>query len=99
MHSINGIGTTLYGKTDVNSQDGSYVATEWFIFLLLPIFPLGSYRVWRGGTKAEFLPLPGSNTEYRTTEVKLNWKQVIKTYLTIWGIFISAIFLFIWFLI
>lgn len=99
MYSINGIGTTLYGKTDINFQDNSYIATEWFIFLLLPIFPISSYRVWRGETKAKFLPLPGSNTEYRTIKVKLNWKQVIRTYLIIWGIFILTISLFVWFLI
>jgi len=95
MRSINGIGITLYGKSDVN-QDGSYIATKWFIFLLLPIFPIGSYRVWRGETKATAL-LPGAKTEYRVTRVKLNWKQVLKTYSIIWGILILAGVLLIYF--
>lgn len=96
MRSINGIGTTLYGKGDFNLQDGSYVATKWFIFLLLPIFPIGSYRVWRGRTDATVL-LPGAKTEYKVVRVKLNWKQVLKTYLLIWGIFILAVVLLIYF--
>lgn len=44
MQSINGIGTTLYGKKD-KRDDGSYVATQWFIFLYIPVIPLHSYRV------------------------------------------------------
>lgn len=84
MHSINGIGTSLYGKTDVE-PDGSYIATKWFILFLLPIIPLGSYRVWRGETKATFF-LPGASTSYRMFETKLHWKQIIRTYLAVWGL-------------
>lgn len=83
MYSLNGTGTTLYGKSDIDSRDGSYVATKWFIFLLFPIIPFGSYRVWRGETKTKFF-LPGYETQYRTIRVKTNWKQVIKTYLFFW---------------
>jgi hypothetical protein len=48
--SINGIGSTLYGKFDPSS-DGSYITTEWFTILFIPIFPVCSYRVIKtGGT-------------------------------------------------
>lgn len=75
MYSLNGIGINLYGKREVD-PDGSYIATKWFIFFLLPIFPLGSYRVWRGETKATFF-LPGAKVEYRMLRVKLNWRQIL----------------------
>lgn len=43
--AFNGIGTTFYGKAD-EDDDGSYVVTEWVIFIFFPIVPLGSKRVW-----------------------------------------------------
>jgi hypothetical protein len=43
MSSINGIGSTYIGCSDVG-KDGSYVTTEWAIFLL-PIVPIRSFRV------------------------------------------------------
>jgi hypothetical protein len=94
MYSINGIGTTLYGKRDVDLRDGSYIATKWFIIFLLPVFPLGSFRVIRGATGASVFP-SGSKTDYQLSPVKLNVAQVINTYLVIWGIAIPCfIFLF-----
>ena len=95
MYSLNGIGTTLYGKRDIESND-SYVATKWFTIFLLPIVPLGSYRVWRGETKATFF-LPGASTEYKMTKVELSWGQVFNTYFIIYGIFILAFGLLIYF--
>lgn len=87
MYSLNGIGTTLYGKSNVAS-DGSYVATKWFIFLLLPIIPLGSYRVSRGDTKMVFI---GARTQYRMVPTKLDWKQIIQTYLLTYGVLLLII--------
>ncbi|MDA0268606.1 MAG: hypothetical protein O2890_15500 [Cyanobacteria bacterium] len=43
--NVNGIGTTYYGRRDFR-PDGSYVTTEWAIFLMLPIAPLCTFRVW-----------------------------------------------------
>ncbi len=83
MRSYQGIGTTLYGKRDV-STDGSYIATEWFTFFWLPIFPFGSYRVWQGTINAKFSPIY-SSTEYKLVKISLNWKQVLTTYLITWG--------------
>ena len=45
MFRFNGIGTTIYGKREVNPEDGSYIVTKWFTVLYFPIIPLGSYRV------------------------------------------------------
>lgn len=80
--SLNGIGTTLYGKRDVE-PDGSYVATKWFIFLLLPIIPISSYRVLPNTPKMNFLT---QVTNYsRFEKVPFNKRQVVNTYLLIYG--------------
>lgn len=42
--TLNGIGTTLYGKRDF-WPDGSYVTTEWFVVSWIPVFPIRSQRV------------------------------------------------------
>ena len=44
MGSFNGFGTMFYGCSDVWS-DGSYVATEWFAVVYLPVVPLRSVRM------------------------------------------------------
>lgn len=88
MYSLNGIGITLYGKRDIG-PDGSYIATKWFIFLLLPIFPISSYRVLPDTPKMHFLT---QRTNYKRFEkVPFNKRQVINIYLLIYG-FIIIIF-------
>ena len=42
--NVNGIGTTYLGASD-RQPDGSFVTTEWFILLSVPIIPLKSQRV------------------------------------------------------
>ncbi len=87
MLSINGIGTSLYGKNEVES-DGSYVATKWVIFIFLPIVPIGSYRVRRGKTESTMtaiIGLPGAETKYEMVRVPINWKQVFQIYLAVYG--------------
>ena len=44
LSTINGIGTTLYGSADPR-PDGSYMATYYFVFLAIPVFPIARYRV------------------------------------------------------
>lgn len=88
MLSINGIGTSLYGKNDLKS-DGSYVATKWIIFLFLPLVPLHSYRVQRKETESmitALIGMPGSETKYEFYPIPLNWKQIGQTYLFAYGI-------------
>jgi hypothetical protein len=45
MFTYNGIGTSLYGREDLDSRDSTYVATLFAVFVYVPIFPLGSYLV------------------------------------------------------
>lgn len=54
LHTINGIGTTLYGSTDPK-PDGSYMATYYFVFFAIPIFPIARYRVIPTGGGYRFL--------------------------------------------
>jgi hypothetical protein len=42
--TVNGIGTTYYGRRDIG-PDGSYVTTEWLVFVYVPVIPIRSYRV------------------------------------------------------
>jgi hypothetical protein len=55
LSSINGIGFTLYGSTDKNPSNGSYMATYYFIFFFVPIFPIARYRVIPTGGGYRFL--------------------------------------------
>ena len=41
---LKGWGSQLFGRSDVR-DDGSYVATEWFTIVWIPIFPICRYRV------------------------------------------------------
>lgn len=49
LGTMNGIGTTLYGRRDYDAGTNTYVATQWLVFLFLPIFPLAAYRVRDAG--------------------------------------------------
>src|SRR5262245_32537732 len=40
---INGMGSTLIGHSEPR-DDGSYVTTEWFTLVWIPIFPVCRYR-------------------------------------------------------
>ena len=45
LYAINGFGVTLYGNTDKNPSDGSYMATYYMVFFFVPVLPLARYRV------------------------------------------------------
>lgn len=56
MYTFNGIGSKLYGKRDFDPHTQSYIATLYFTFVFLPIFPFASYRVRdSGGNRYQFL--------------------------------------------
>lgn len=55
LYTINGIGVTLYGSTDKDYETGSYLATYYFTFFFIPIFPICRYRVISTGTGYRFL--------------------------------------------
>ena len=82
MFTFNGLGTTIYGKRDVDPTDGSYIVTKWFVILFFPIVALGSYRVIKEKQGVFQMEFP----KYQMTPVKLNRKQVINTYLVWWFI-------------
>lgn len=44
LHTVNGIGFTLYGNSDPK-PDGSHMATYYFVFFAIPVFPIARYRV------------------------------------------------------
>lgn len=67
----------LYGQRDFRS-DGTYVTTEWFAFLAIPVFPVRSLRVAHLGSKTIGIE---SSEKYRVYEKTLpNWKQVLCVY-------------------
>jgi hypothetical protein len=45
LHTINGIGLSLYGARDRHAETGTYVATRYLVFLFIPVLALGAYRV------------------------------------------------------
>ena len=45
LRTVNGIGFALYGATDRDVGTGSCLATYYFVFLAIPIFPICRYRV------------------------------------------------------
>src|ERR1700691_940261 len=49
--SSNGSGIKLYGRRDFRT-DGSFVTTQWFTFLWVPLFPLSSMRVKPSSTNS-----------------------------------------------
>jgi hypothetical protein len=55
LFTFNGIGVTLYGSTDVDSANGSYLSTYYFVFFFIPILPICRYRVIRQGNSYRFL--------------------------------------------
>jgi hypothetical protein len=69
LMTMNGVGTSLYGSSDANPQDGSYIATLFFVFLFVPIFPLAQYLVIKGaGRSWHFLgkvPMGGAHRSWR----------------------------------
>lgn len=79
--SLNGIGTKFYGQRDFHA-DGSYITTQWLVFLYLPLIPLRSLRVvYDGpGDQHSFIGL-GSSSRYAVYErSRPNRKQVLYTY-------------------
>jgi len=45
LASINGIGTQLNGRRDFDADTGTYVATQTFAVVFVPLIAVGAYRV------------------------------------------------------
>jgi len=52
LYTINGCGLTLYGSTDTDLTNGSYMATYYFVLFFVPIFPICRYRVISSGGRS-----------------------------------------------
>lgn len=93
--SGNGNGEGFYGKKLIK-EDGSYVATKWFMILLIPILPLGTYRIWKGKTSHGIIADArigiSQSTEMRMERLKMDWSQVILTYLVALGIVVFLVY-------
>jgi hypothetical protein len=81
LYTLNGIGTTLYGKAQ-KRDDGTYIATQFFAFVFLPLFPLGSYWV---------KPAESGGWYFIASTPNPGW---VKTPPLIWGGLAAAGFLF-----
>lgn len=56
LGTINGIGCTLYGKSNHEGKLNSYLTTLYVVVFGIPLFPLGRYRVIAsGGNRYRFL--------------------------------------------
>jgi len=77
VSTINGIGTAYLGESDVR-KDGSYVVTKW-ITVVLPLIPLGSYRIWPESHRSYLLGTYSSST-FSAQRVPLYWSHVFKWY-------------------
>jgi tetratricopeptide (TPR) repeat protein len=45
MYTLNGIGTSLYGNSEFNPDEGTYIATLFIVLVFLPVYPLSQYLV------------------------------------------------------
>jgi hypothetical protein len=95
VRTHNGIGTRLYGHADPQpvtperraelERAGfvpySYRAVKWFVFLLVPVYPLGTFRVIKG--EQAFL---STSTRYLMEPVPTDRKQIIRHLAVGWGL-------------
>ena len=78
--SLNGIGIRYIGQSD-HHADGSYVTTEWFSFLYVPIVPFASFRLIHVREKDVDWGFY-SKTHYRIIDrLPLRWGLVARVYL------------------
>jgi hypothetical protein len=45
MATVNGVGARIYGESDRDLDDGTYVTTHFLVLLFVPVFPLAAYLV------------------------------------------------------
>ena len=77
MFTFNGIGTTLYGKKDLDAE-GWYTATKFFCVLFVPVIPLACYRVKRLASTGL---LGFGSTQYEMYPIDADIKQARNIYL------------------
>lgn len=68
--TLNGFGTTFYGKRDFRA-DGSYITTEWIVLAYLPLIPIRSLRVsYRGPGERRSYQLPDGLAEGSIVKIR-----------------------------
>jgi hypothetical protein len=82
-----GIGTDLYGRAE-RRTDGSFIATEWVVFCMLPIYPLASFRIHNRRPSLAFGY--GASSKHFALPVALNLRQVVKTYAITYSIILAV---------
>ena len=45
----------MYGETDRDPEDGTYITTYYFVVLFIPIIPIARYRVLAAGNSYRFI--------------------------------------------
>ncbi|MSQ48622.1 MAG: hypothetical protein EXR78_09630 [Deltaproteobacteria bacterium] len=91
--TFNGIGTTLYGNRDAG-PDGSYVTTEWVVFVYVPVFPLRSWRVLPTGKGTSAIVY--NSASYQRVQVPLNGHQVRNGYAVTLAVVAVFVGLYVW---
>lgn len=76
-YSFSGIGTKFYGKEETD-QSGVYLATEWIVFLYVPLVPIGSFRVRPREESAGAVPLKSQRSVIE--RVSLQWQHIYNVY-------------------
>lgn len=73
ISTMNGIGRKFYGGAEKCPTCGSVVRVLWFVFVEVPLIPLGTYRYQeseKGVMRSRFL---GRKTHTRWPQVFLHW--------------------------
>lgn len=69
LSTLNGVGSKLYGESERDSADGSFIATLYFVILYIPLFPIAQYLVRaEGGRRWTFfgkVPMDGAMRLWR----------------------------------
>ena len=73
MHTVNGIGTRLYGERDRDRETGAYVSTLCFCIVFIPVYALSAYVVTdgKGGGWHFFGSVPLSQTARDRNKVSI----------------------------
>lgn len=85
--TINGVGTQYQGTRWL--PDGTYITTKWFVFIFVPIIPLGSYRVLDASARYGSTALSGQSL--RLQKVPLDVGMVMRVYAVMATVIIALI--------
>jgi hypothetical protein len=95
MHTFNGVGTTIYGRARRKELIGAerlaaeqagyvpatYQVIKWFVFLFMPVIPLGTYTVMKAHQKFWTTEFP----RYSMVRADWDWRQVALHYFIAYG--------------